>query len=291
MDEEKRLEEERRRLEEEDYQRTLKKYTPNTSLSYRLKKAKVALETKKYDKEQEKIRKANEKAGVYDNLILEDDSPIMMQKSHTTVGGQSYMVMLYRVYEDRLYFKYGLTFEGEDGFSRIEEEEVTIPREEGKRFYEVECRGNTLVWDSFELRHNTKPVVAEEEWKEINPWVWGVTNKAVRVEKEYAEHNLSEDCLMYAVYDEAGYYVWNTEENALFPLCFELRDILMSAECDEEGVLVQTFTLMDTLAKMNRYNSVYCKNKGVFGYFSDNKETLIRLTELKKKELWEPGKE
>ena len=247
--------------------------------------------SKKYYKEQEKIRKANEKAGVYDNLILEDDSPIMMQKSHTTVGGQPYMVMLYRVYEDRLYFKYGLTFEGEDGFSRIEEEEVTIPREEGKRFYEVECRGNTLVWDSFELRHNTKPVVAEEEWKEINPWVWGVANKAVRVEKEYAEHNLSEDCLMYAVYDEAGYYVWNTAENAHLPLCFELRDILMFAECDEEGVLALTPELWSTQAKMELYTNTYCKNKGLLDYHGKSREKLIRLTELKKKELWEPGKE
>ena len=278
--------------QEEEAERIYERYNRKKTLKEKLKIAKIRLEDRKFAREYEKIRKANEEAGVYDGLIQEYDMMQLIAHSPTTINGVTYTVECYRIYEDHLFFQYNILVEDEDGFLDVKEAEVTVPREEGKRFYELECRGTVLVWDSFDLRHKTKPNVAEEDWKEVNPWIWVVPCEVLRVEKEYAEHNLSADCLEYGIYDNAGYYVWNIRERWQLPVCLELRSILLDLEYDAEGILEITDDLVKIYDEMCFFNSTYRNNKGfAHRYLAVERKKLLReLTNLQKKELWEPGK-
>lgn len=283
-------------------------------------------------------------------------------------GGLTYLLMAYDEYEDRIEMEYTVsTDEAMTSFDvKAEDVKITLLREDGKRFYEFACSGNVLSWDNEDLRFVSKPEVAEEEWKAINPWVsvaggipirlnkdfaehclekeelamaveydeyyeWDTTGnshfemamkvleifngkqamesssdmvlevhnmlaadvnnaKALRVEKEYAEHNLSEDCLAYGVYDpEKGYYIWSIEDHRALPAFLELRSLFNWEQYDENGKLVSDHVIRNWCKELTFFCISYCEKHGI--EYEITPELLEKVMNLQKKELWEPGKE
>ena len=140
---------------------------------------------------------------------------LLTRHVNIAIGEFTYVVTAYDVYEDHIQ----MTFEvsAKEVLTSFDAEpetvEVTFPREEGKRFYEFECYGNILNWDDSDIRLIAKPEVAEEEWKEINPWVFVAGGQCIRLNKGFAEHYLEkEDLASAVVYEE--YYEWDTTGNS-----------------------------------------------------------------------------
>lgn len=181
----------------------------------------------------------------------------------------------------------------------LEKEDLALA-EECEEYYEWNTTGNSHMMladrarNAF-IQNHAQDYSDNMKLEFLNMLHFNVKNaKALRVEKEYAEHNLSEDCLAYAFCEPEGYYIWNIEDYRAVPVFFELRSLFHWDVYDENGLLKYDHVLNDWFEDLKFHCPRYCEKKGLDGYLSDegeeNDHLCQKVMHLQKKEFWEPEK-
>ena len=83
----------------------------------------------------------------------------------------------------------------------------------------------TFYWDVLNKTFRTLPDGEGELMVEYNPYVKAFDNGELRIEKEYAEHNLSRKARGYAYRVTDEFYSWNYKDNSELPVLFEMPSV------------------------------------------------------------------
>ncbi|MDO4531897.1 MAG: hypothetical protein Q4C06_07950, partial [Bacillota bacterium] len=175
-------------------------------------------------------------------------------------GNRYFFLVNLREYTDRLV----LNFEASavDSFDS-ESIEITISEKEPTGIYQFEIEGHLLRLDVERCKLWGELMETEGEWITVNPWVSFAEGFLFRVEKEYAEHNLSGECLDYAALTrkDDGYYYWEMQKGHHAVVLAELRTLFWPDVWDEDGTWAITKE-METLLKMLQEHCYrYCMEK------------------------------
>ena len=73
---------------------------------------------------------------------------------------------------------------------------------------------------------------------EFNPWIEYFSNGELRIQKDFAEHNLSAAALDYAFYSCDEYYSWNVSDGSYAVVMYEIPSAMATIDSDE---LIKTF--------------------------------------------------
>ena len=147
------------------------------------------------------------------------------------------------------------------------EEEVCGPRE-GK-FFPFCVDGIALTCELPDGVLHYKPE-AREMTQRINPWISVWDGDIIRLQKDYAEHNLSPVCLELASERGEDWYDWYTIDNAAAMLFFELPHVFQP----------------DMLSVVNLLNCFCGEYVEKVGLHADN--LIDRYRENYRRSCWEP---
>lgn len=90
------------------------------------------------------------------------------------------------------------------------------------RLEPIEVNGRTIFWDKVDEVFRWNPEKPATQCDNINKWITIWDNGEMRVEKEYAEHNMSPEALEYAFFKGDEYYSWNLDDYSFAPVLYEL---------------------------------------------------------------------
>ncbi len=143
----------------------------------------------------------------------------------------------------------------------------------------------TFFWDELNKSFRTIPEEEGELWMEFNPWVKAYSNGELRIEKEYAENNLSRKARSFAYRKTDEFYSWNYGDNSEIPVLFEIPSVFKSLNSEGEySTLNPDF--------YNIYGKIdfYCYTYYVYADL-DDENIMERYKENLNRKLWQPEAE
>lgn len=152
------------------------------------------------------------------------------------LGDDCFVLQEYRRYEKRAELDISYTETDADGFMRSHTEKIEIPYSEDEKLMPFTIKGHELYWDYRDNTFRYNPEVDFSKKMEINPWFYLLGGEALWVEKQFAEDNLTPECLSYACGEENGGYIWNDADYSAYALYMELFDVIAEHEKMSEDV-------------------------------------------------------
>jgi len=212
------------------------------------------------------------------DLISHMDLIELLNKA-VTPGKITFIPQELKIYSDRIWMKLAVA---EDMNEDTRTAEITAPYTEGAQYVPFVLEGQELRWDMDDATLRYDPVFDPAVEGKINPWVSILDSRVIRVEREYALHNLSEKCLAYAFRDNGDSYDWCIQDHSTGPVVFELNPIFWQVY----DVFSETYLSphwQDLYQILGVYASSYCRDMGltVDGF-------LDACLAQKARHLWEP---
>lgn len=194
-----------------------------------------------------------------------------------SVNDISYIPEEVKVYEDRIWFRISRGADGD-----LVSQEIVCPRSAGERTVSFTVCGQALLWDVADRALRFSPAFDPTACAALNPWVSILDSRVVRVEREYALHNLSPECLAYAFADNGDSFDWCIADFSCSPLVFELNPVFWSAYNALSGTYLSAHV-------QDNFNllSMYAASFGIHaGLNADN--FIERYKQQAVRPLWEP---
>ena len=182
-----------------------------------------------------------------------------------------------KVYADRVWLQLSVCKD-----QNLTPVEIICPYEAGARYASFEVEGLPLRWDLEDGVLRYDPTFDPAVRADLNPWLSILDSRVIRVEREYALHNLSEACLAYAFRDNGDSFYWCIQDHSCMPVVFELNPVFWEAY----HVLSETILsphVQDLYSLLSAYSSSYCN---VIGLTTDNFIDICLAQ--KNRSPWEP---
>lgn len=195
-----------------------------------------------------------------------------------TAGGVTCVPEEVKVYRDRVW----LNVSEEVDFEMVSRE-FTCPLEEGQRYVSFELGGQTFRWDVLDQTLRFTPDFDPGVCVAISPQVCVLDSRVLRVEKEYALHNLSERCLAYAFAEHEDSFDWCIPDRSCVPVVFELNSLFY----EKVGVCIGSYLnyhVQDNYSFLLAFAMTYCDWVGI----NANNLREIYKNQLSRT-LWSPG--
>lgn len=197
-----------------------------------------------------------------------------------TVGEKTFVPLHICIYEDSLVFEFDVYEKDATDKSGATKQSFTFPTTEN-RLVPIEFDGVEFFWDLQDDAFRWHPRKAPEEAHEVNAWISAFDNGDFRIEKAYAEHNLSKKALAYAYKSDDTYYYWNMDDRSHFPVIYEIPGAF------KEHLNTECLLDPNTVHVINQI--AFFANSYSIDEPADFKEILKQYTERYKKELWTPN--
>ncbi len=117
----------------------------------------------------------------------------------------------------------------------------------------------------------------------FNPWIEYFSNGELRIQKDFAEHNLSTAARDYAFYSCDEYYSWNVSDGSYAVVMYEVPSAMTTIDSDE---IVKTFEV-----EINRaVRDISYVNKYYYKELTDMTIEMMyaRYKQNKQRTLWKP---
>lgn len=168
-----------------------------------------------------------EREEIIPGLVRERNMIELMGRA-VSVYDNVYVPVKINIFEDKWQFVFN-KFEGEDAtdFTEYSLEVAGTPEQEKVA---IILDGIEFVWDDYEEFFRWKPFEEAESKRKFNDYVEYFSNGELRVQKDYAEHNLSPEALEFAWYKCEQYYSFNVHDGTYAPVLFEIPSIFDKKE-------------------------------------------------------------
>lgn len=98
--------------------------------------------------------------------------------------------------------------------------------------------GIEFNWDVQDEFFRWIPFGEPQKAIEFNPWIEYFSNGELRIQKDFAEHNLSDAAREYAFYSCDEYYSWNVSDGSYAVVMYEIPTAMTTIDSDE---IIKTF--------------------------------------------------
>ncbi len=194
-----------------------------------------------------------------------------------------YVPVRVAVFEDKWIFEFN-KFEDADStdFTSYSLEVAGTPTQET---VSITLDGAEFIWDDYDGFFRWAPFEEAVLERKFNTYMEYFSNGELRIEKEYAEHNLSPEALHCAWYKGDTYYSWNVHDGMYAPVLFEMPALFDKKERYEtsrfEYFQAEMGSAVGDLLRIRRYLEQKYPNKSVPELYAIYEQNENRV-------LWEP---
>lgn len=196
-----------------------------------------------------------------------------------TVAEKTFVPLHICIYEDSLVFEFDVYEKDATDKSGATKQSFTFPTTEN-RLVPIEFDGVEFFWDLQDDAFRWPPRKAPETAHEVNAWISAFDNGDLRIEKAFAEHNLSKKALAYAYKSDDAYYYWNMDDCTHFPVLYEIPGVFKSHFGKNTLLDPDIITVINQIAF---YANSYSLDEP-----ADFKDILTLYNERRKKTPWTP---
>ncbi len=160
--------------------------------------------------------------------LVRENNMIELIGSGVTVYDNVYVPVKINIFEDKWVFIFN-KFEGEDStdFTEYTLEVQGTPQQET---ITITLDGVEFVWDDYDMFFRWNPFEEAVPERKFNDYVEYFLNGELRIQKDYAEHNLSPEALECAWYKCDDYYSFNVYDGMYAPVLFEMPSLFDKKE-------------------------------------------------------------
>lgn len=199
-----------------------------------------------------------------------------------TLDGITYVPMEYKQYEDRIEIAFSAVASASDFDVKPTEMRICAEIPATERRVPFVLGEKEVFWDLEDQTIRYVPDYDPAACVEVTPWISVLNQRVIRIEKTYAEHNLTNWCLEYAYLEQDGYYYWNILDYSVVPVIWELcKEFYEHCGGEKSGAHVQ-----DISSNVSMYAPSYAKK---IGFTADN--FIDMYFDNWKKPLWMPDGE
>lgn len=176
-------------------------------------------------------------------------------------GNFSFLPTLVETYSDRVEISLSVV-NATAGFGEDPRElQLSLPTAEGQRMLPFNVDEITLFWDTEDTIMRLHPSPCDK-FVELTQWVRAYEEGELRVDRAFAEKNLTPEALEYAYMSNAEYYSWNWRDHSASPVIFELAPIFSQLSGLELGHPM--CTAEETIASnLSFYTPSYCRKRSL----------------------------
>jgi hypothetical protein len=166
-----------------------------------------------------------------------------------------YVAVSIKMFEDKCCFEFDSSYDDETGEMIFEPYNCEVPYTPGQKKIGVIVEGNEFVWDDEETFFRWIPYGEPMVERKFNNWVEYFENGELRIQKEYADHNLSHEAIEYSYYGCEDYYSWNVWDGSYAPVMFEIPSVFDKTEGNSrfEYFMADMHKATSDLSYTNRY--------------------------------------
>lgn len=202
-------------------------------------------------------------------------------------GNFTFVLQWAKQYKDRTDICVARVSKKDDGGQNIIKKDFSVPYNEQKNLTILDFDGMEFFWDYRDHCLRCGAEYDETKVFEVNKWFHIIDKEVVRVEKKYAELNLTPVCIEYAYGEENGCYLWNISDFSALPVIVELYRLILDCEewTDWDKIVAMYYERFNELATYcTTYNNEFEK-KYLIDY--DNmKDAVFMFKRFKVKELY-----
>ncbi len=199
---------------------------------------------------------------------------------------KSYVPTSLKMYEDKCCFEFN-AFENEDNEdNNFVQYKCEAPYTPGQQAVSIIIDGIEFVWDVEDEFFRWVPFDEPQKAIQFNQWIEYFSNGELRIQKEYAEHNLSDGALGYAFYSCDEYYSWNADDGSYAPVMYEIPSAMKTVDT---GGIIKLFEVdvnraVRDLSYVNKYYEKECTDMNIGMLYAQYEKNKQRV-------LWEPDNE
>lgn len=177
---------------------------------------------------------------------------------HINTGDYTYTLLDFTQYDTHSEMTVQSIGDSDNDEHHFKEWEIHIPYDKDIIFQHFDLNGNDFVWDYRDNTLRYMPVIKDTDAIKINNCFFIYKDKAVWVEKEYAELNLSPLCITYSLTQGDGGYYWSLADHSAYTVILELYKLV--AEYQNEAYPDDvTRSVYEILNLLTTYNCTYMK--------------------------------
>ncbi len=141
-----------------------------------------------------------------------------------------YVPMSIKMFEDKCCFEFNVVQKDENGFMKGVTHSFETQYSPGQSNIDIVIENVKFTWDDEDTFFRWIPYGEAESCRKFNNWIEYFTNGELRIQKEYADHNLSPQAIEYAFYTCDEYYSWNVWDGSYAPIMFEIPAVFDKIE-------------------------------------------------------------
>lgn len=195
-----------------------------------------------------------------------------------------YVPVRITVYKDRWEFEFNKS-RGDEITSDFENCIVQVPDTSDAEKISITLDGIEFVWDEFDGFFRWVPFGEAQSERKFNNYMEYFSNGELRINKEYADHNLSDEAKQYCCLKCDDYYCFNVHDGSYAPVLFEMPSLFDK----KEKFMASRFEYFQA-EKGSAANGIMCTNRYIHQKFpGQSVPELYRIyDENEQRVLWEP---
>ena len=172
-------------------------------------------------------KKDDEEEEIIPGLVREHNM-IELIGSGVSVYDSVYVPVKINIFEDKWVFIFN-KFEGDDS-ADFTEYSLEVPGTPHQETVTITLDGVEFVWDDYDGFFRWNPFEEAVPERKFNDYVEYFSNGELRIQKDYAEHNLSPEALECAWNKCDEYYSFNVHDGTYAPVLFEMPSLFDKKE-------------------------------------------------------------